>query len=74
MDKESALDLLLVGTIDRIALEEYLNNELETERPVRYSILTRDDYLYRRQCKDKFLHDLVDDSENIVALNRLEST
>ena len=74
VDKESALDLLLVGTIDRIALENYLNNELETERPVRYSILTRDDYLYRRQCKDKFLHDLMDDTENIVAVNRLEKT
>lgn len=74
VDKESALDLLLVGTVDRNALEEYLNNELETERPVRYSVLTRDDYLYRRQCKDKFLHDLVDDTENIVAVNRLEKS
>ena len=74
VDKESALDLLLVGTVDRIALENYLNNELETDRPVRYSILTRDDYLYRRSCKDKFLHDLVDDTENIVAVNRLEKS
>lgn len=72
IDKESPLDLLLVGNIDRPTLEAYLNNELETERPVRYSILTKDDYLYRRKCKDKFLHDLVDDTENILAVNRLE--
>jgi DNA-binding transcriptional ArsR family regulator len=72
VEKESPLDLLLVGTLDRQALEDYLNNELETGRPVRYSILTRDDYLYRRQCKDKFLHDLVEDTENIIAINRLE--
>jgi len=72
VEKESPLDLLLVGSIDRQALEDYLNNELETERPVRYSILTKEDYLYRRQCKDKFLSDLVDDMENIVAVNHLE--
>jgi predicted transcriptional regulator len=73
VEKESPLDLLLVGNVDRQALEDYLNNDLQTERPVRYSILTKDDYLYRRRCKDKFLHDLVDDTENIVAVNRLES-
>jgi len=72
VEKESALDLLLVGNVDRVALEEYLNNGLETQRPVRYSILTKDDYLYRRSCKDKFLHDLVDDTENITAINHLE--
>ncbi len=74
VEKESPLDLLLVGNVDRQHLEDYLNNQLETERPVRYSVLTRDDYLYRRQCKDKFLHDLVDDPENIAAVNRLEKT
>ncbi len=72
VEKESPLDLLIVGKIDRNTLENYLNNELETERPVRYSVLTRDDYIYRRQCKDKFLSDLVDDPENIVAVNHLE--
>lgn len=72
VEKESPLDLLLVGNVNRQGLEDYLNNELETERPVRYSILTRDDFLYRRKCKDKFLHDLVDDPENIIAVNKLE--
>ena len=53
-------------------MEEFLNNELSTNRPVRFSIMTREDFLYRRQCKDKFLHDIVEDQENIVALNKLE--
>jgi len=72
IDKVSPLDLLLVGNVNREQLEEFLNTEMETKRPVRYSILTRDDFIYRRKCKDKFLHDLVDDPENIVAINRLE--
>jgi predicted transcriptional regulator len=72
VEKESAVDLLLVGTVNREALESYLNNEMETRRPIRFSIMTREDFIYRRQCKDKFLHDLLEDPENIVALNRLE--
>ena len=74
VEKESPLDVLLVGTIDRNVLEEYFNNELETERPVRYAVLTRDDYIYRRKSKDKFISDLVYDTENIIAINKLVST
>ncbi len=72
VDKETTLDLLIVGTVDRDKLEEYFNNELQTRRAVRFAIMTKDDYLYRRQCKDKFLHDLVDNPDNIIALNKVE--
>lgn len=72
VEKESSLDLLLVGKVDREKMEEFFNTELETKRPVRYSILSREDYIYRRQCKDKFLSDLLADQSNIIAVNRLE--
>lgn len=72
VERESPIDLLLVGTVNRTELEEFLNSELSTARPVRFSVMSKDDFLYRRQCKDKFLHDIVDDPENIVALNKLE--
>ncbi len=72
VNKESQLDLLLVGKVDREKLEEFFNNELETKRPVRYSVLTKEDYVYRRQCKDKFLHDLMSDATNVVAMNKLD--
>ncbi len=71
VNKEAQLDLLLVGQVDREKLEEFFNNELETKRPVRYSVLTKEDYIYRRQCKDKFLHDLMNDATNVVAINKL---
>ena len=73
VEKESSLDLLLVGKVDREKMEEFFNTELETKRPVRYSILSREDYIYRRQCKDKFLSDLLADPGNIISVNRFEN-
>ena len=72
VEKETPIDLLLVGEIDRKALDEYLTNELETKRPVRFSIMDKQEYTYRRKCKDKFLSDIMDDPDNIVAENKLD--
>ena len=74
VDKESNVDLLLVGTVNREALESFLSTELETKRPIHFSIMTKEDFLYRRQCKDKFLYDLMEDPQNIIALNHLEKS
>jgi hypothetical protein len=72
VDKETAIDLLLVGSVDRKKLEDYFQNELETKRSVRFSIMGREEFLYRRKCRDKFLTDILDDPDNIVALNKLD--
>jgi len=72
VDRETPIDLLMVGDVDRKRLESYFTNELETKRPVKFSIMGREEYLYRRKCKDKFLSDIMDDSSNITALNRLD--
>ena len=72
VEKNSSVDLLIVGNIEREKLEEYLNFELDTKRAVRFSILTQDDFLYRIKCKDKFLSDIINDPDNIIAVNKLE--
>lgn len=72
VEKETSIDLLLVGEVDRRALEEYLTHELDTPRPVRFAIMDRQEYLYRKKCKDKFLSDIIDDPDNIVAENKLD--
>lgn len=71
VDRSAPVDLLLVGNIDRAQLEQYLNTECETRRPVKFSILTKDDFLYRLKCKDKFLNDIINDPGNIVAIDKL---
>ncbi|MBP7058114.1 hypothetical protein KBB06_02100 [Candidatus Gracilibacteria bacterium] len=72
VEKDSPIDLLLVGEIDRKQLEEFFATELETKRPVRFSIMNKEEYLYRRKCKDKFIADLLEDPDNIIAMNRLD--
>lgn len=72
VNKEALIDMLIVGSIDKEKLEEYLNNELDTSRPIKFSVMTRDDFLYRRKCHDKFLSDLMENSENLVSINNLE--
>lgn len=72
VDKASSVDLLLVGEIDKEKLESFLNTELEAKRPIKFTILSREDFLYRVKCKDKFIRDLLEDQSNIIALNKLE--
>lgn len=71
VDKEAPIDLLLVGNIDRQKLEHYFATELETNRPVKFSIMDKQEFLYRQKCKDKFLHDILENPDNIVAENKL---
>ncbi len=72
VNKNSTVDLLIVGNeINKDRLETILNSEVATKRPVRYSILTKDDFLYRLECKDRFLTDILKDTENIVAINKM---
>lgn len=71
VDKEAPIDILMVGRVDRRGLENYFNNELQSKRPVRFSLMTKEEYQYRRKCNDKFLHDIMEDKDNIVALNKI---
>lgn len=72
VDKNSAVDLLLVSdNIDKTKLETTLNAEIETEKPVKYSILKQEDFLYRLKLKDRFLTEILQDKTNIIAINKL---
>lgn len=72
VDKASPVDLLLVGEIDKQKVQELLNTEIETEKPIRFSILSKDDFLYRIKCKDQFIQSILYDPDNIIAVNKLE--
>ena len=72
VNKQSPVDLLLVGNVDKEKLQEFLNTEIETDRPIRFSILSKDDFLYRIKCKDQFINSILVDPENIIAVNKLE--
>lgn len=66
-----SIDMLLVGEIDKEKLAKYLNDDLKTERPVKFTILSESDYEYRLNCKDKFIADLLNDPENQILIKKL---
>lgn len=72
VEKRSPTDLFIVGEVDRQQLEDFINRELETKRPIKTSILPKEDFLYRLKINDKFVRELLEDPENIIAINKLE--
>lgn len=65
-----SVDLLIVGNMDKDRINEYLN-ELKTPRPVKYAIISMEDYNYRINCKDKFLMSLIEDPKNQIPVRKI---
>lgn len=67
----TSVDLLVVGNINKERLTNYINNELRTKRPIKFTLMTEDDYRYRLNCKDKFIYDLINDEDNQISINKI---
>jgi hypothetical protein len=70
--RESPVDLLIVGEVDKNKLQEYLSRSTKPQKDVKFTIITRKDFLYRLECKDRFVHDMVTDKKNLVLVNKLK--
>lgn len=66
------VDLLLVGQADKVDLEKFLKNELKFEREVKYSLMSKEDFLYRFNLNDKFIKEMVKSEKNIIPLNKIK--
>lgn len=72
IDRENMpIDMLIVGEMDREKLSDYLNSEVKTKRPVRFTIMKEDDYKYRLNCKDKFITEIIENSENKILIKKI---
>lgn len=69
LNKEADADLLVVGDLNKTKLSELLESELD--QPVRFTAMTKEDFLYRLKCNDRFITKIVEDKENIFAVNKL---
>ncbi len=69
--KDSQVDILLVGDLNKNDLEKYLDT-IQTNEPIRFSTLSDEEFIYRLKCRDKFILDLIQDQENIIPVNKLE--
>ena len=66
-DESAGIDFLLVGDVNQHALEKYVA-ELEQKegREVRYTVLSLDDFNYRRQIKDRFVANVLDAKKQVI--------
>lgn len=74
VDGSGNVDLVAVGNLDKKKLTQYLSGELveDLKKEIRYSIFTREDFLYRLECKDTFSRDLLLNENNLILVNRIE--
>jgi len=72
IEKDAPVDLLIVGEIDREKLTHFLNNEMSTKRPVKFTIMDEEDFSYRLKCKDKFVTDIISDPDSITPIKKLD--
>lgn len=66
-----SVDMLIVGKVDREKLTEYINTKLRTQRPVKFTTMTEEDYQYRLNCKDKFVIDLLNNTQNEIPIKKI---
>ncbi|PSO43291.1 transcriptional regulator [Candidatus Saccharibacteria bacterium QS_5_54_17] len=67
LDATAPVDVLIVGNVNRTKLENLIA-ELEAEegRELRYTVLSREQYDYRRDLNDRFLSSVMDSKHTVV--------
>jgi len=73
IQKDSEIDLFAVGSIDPDELEVFLEKQVQSHRPLRFTILKREDFVYRLKCNDRFVKDILTDKSNLIAHNALQN-
>lgn len=69
--KDSDVDLLVVGEVDKDKLTSFLEKEVNSDEPIRFSLMSTQDFLYRVKCNDRFVKDLLTDPANLIGHNAL---
>ncbi len=70
--QDSPVDLLVVGDIDKNELQKLLAESSKMGKDLKFTNMTKRDFLYRLECKDKFIRDLIRDKKSTVAINKLK--
>lgn len=70
--QEAPIDLLVVGAVNKEKLQQLLAESSESGKNLKFTNLTTKDFLYRLECKDKFIRDLIFNEKNIFAINKLK--
>lgn len=71
VEKEKDIDIFIVGDISRSELQSFLNEHF-VDQNINFSLMTKDDFLYRITLKDKFVKDIFRDKDNIILKNKMK--
>ncbi len=69
VETEADADLLIVGDIDKLELSHYL--EAQIDYPVRFSVMSEEDFKYRLECNDQFVLSMLKNPKSIQPINKL---
>ena len=72
VNKEAPVDLLVVGELNSEALRKVLSENSKDGKEIRFTAMNKRDFLYRLECKDKFIYDLILDDKAIIVINKLK--
>jgi hypothetical protein len=70
--KDTNVDLLLVGEVDKRKLQKYLDETVKGKKDIKFTIISRKDFLYRLECHDKFVTEILASSGNMILINKLK--
>lgn len=65
------VDMLIVGNLEKEKFAKYLNEQLRTQRSVKFTIMTEEDYKYRMECHDQFISAIISDPKNQVLIKKI---
>lgn len=68
--KKSQTDLVIVGDLDKDKLTTLLEEYSGDSDAIKFTLLNREDFIYRSKYNDKFLTDIITSDENIIAINK----
>jgi hypothetical protein len=72
IQKDMDVDIFAVGDIDRRELELFLEKQVQSHRPLRFTVMPKEDFVYRLKCNDRFVKEIVTNTENLIAHNALQ--
>ena len=71
INKDADVDVFIVGDIKKDDLAKFLEEEFP-ENQYKFTVMPREDFLYRMTLKDKFVKTLFEEKENIILKNKLK--
>jgi len=69
--EEGLTDVFVVGDVSKEAVEGFVNESFPNQN-IKYTVMSKEDFLYRITLKDKFIQSLFADKSNLLLKNKLK--